>query len=137
MNDTIMTLAVKKRIIYWIPLTAIGFINGTIRVVLFEKLFSDDAARQISSLLLIILIAIYSAIVFRKLEISNYSSAWQTGFVWMILTVVFEFALGFMLNTSINTMLAEYNLLEGKLWPLVLVAILLIPPWYFKVKDKG
>ena len=90
-----------------------------------------DKAHQASTLLLICLLGTYMMIV---LGWSPPTSAFQAvliGAAWMLLTVLFEAGLGRYRGVSWQTMLAEYNLLEGKLWILVPVSILLMPPAFY------
>jgi succinate dehydrogenase/fumarate reductase cytochrome b subunit len=49
----------------------------------------------------------------------------------MLLTLLFEFSFGRYQGQSWNAMLAEYNLLKGKLWALVPLWILLAPLLFF------
>jgi hypothetical protein len=50
------------------------------------------------------------------------------GLLWLVLTVAFEFLLGhYVSGATWETQLADYNLLRGRLWPLVLLTTLLAP----------
>jgi len=46
----------------------------------------------------------------------------------VVLTLLFEFGLGRALGRPMETLLADYNILRGRLWPLVLITEL-VGPW--------
>ena len=49
--------------------------------------------------------------------------AWTIGVMWLAMTLAFEFLAGhYFFRTPWATLLADYNLLAGRLWILVLVA---------------
>ena len=49
------------------------------------------------------------------------------GLFWLIATLIFEFSMGFFGGRSIEYMLADYNILKGRLWPLCLATITFSP----------
>lgn len=49
------------------------------------------------------------------------------GFVWTLSTVAFEFGMGLAMRKTWPELLADYNLLAGRLWVLVLLILLLTP----------
>jgi hypothetical protein len=133
-----MKLILKRSILWWLPLPIIGTLNGVLRGFLLNLIFQDFVARQFSSLLMIIWIFIYTAFIYKKLNVQKSVHAWFAGITWLLLTVAFEFILGyFILGSSLESMLADYNLFAGRFWLLVLISILLGPILYFKFGDHG
>ena len=63
----------------------------------------------------------------RLIKNSTRKERWLTGIVWILLTVIFEFATGLSGGNSISELLAAYNPLTGNLWLLVLAATLFSP----------
>ena len=53
------------------------------------------------------------------------------------LTVAFEFGLGYSRGLSWNEMLADYNILAGRLWLLVPVTLLASPALAFRLRRRG
>jgi hypothetical protein len=50
------------------------------------------------------------------------------GLLWLVLTVAFESLLGhYVSGATWETQLADYNILRGRLWPLVLLTTFLAP----------
>jgi hypothetical protein len=124
----------KKSILYWIPLPFIGVLNGIFRGIVLSNVTPETSARQISSILMIGWIALYTKLIFHKLELKRSAEPWILGITWIVLTMVFEFLVGIITNTSIHTMMADYNVFEGRLWGFVLMSLLVIPVLYFKSK---
>ena len=112
----------------------LAFVNAGLREMVFIKYFNDLQAHQLSTITLIILCLIYVGIVFRFLNIQNSRQALLIGFVWMVLTILFEFVLGRMMNNSWEELLQNYDLLAGKIWPVFLICLFLIPYIFYRFK---
>lgn len=115
------------------PLTIIAVLNGLFRTFVLSRFLEEQHARQISSLMMLVLLFWYTEFIYDKLAIRKASDAWATGIIWFLLTVVLEFCLGFFVSKlSLQEMLADYNILTGRLWPLVLLGTLLAPYLYYR-----
>jgi hypothetical protein len=54
------------------------------------------------------------------------------GLIWLVLTVLFEFAMGrYVSRQSWEQLLQAYNLFAGSLWPLLLVTVAVLPALVF------
>jgi hypothetical protein len=63
---------------------------------------------------------------------SNPSSAARTGFAWVAMTVVFEFAVGRLVDKkSWSELFGNYAIWRGKLWPVVLGTVA-VSPWLWR-----
>jgi hypothetical protein len=61
--------------------------------------------------------------------------AFLVGVLWVVLTVAFEFIAGhYLFGNPWPKLLADYDILHGRLWLLVLVTNLLAPLWAAKMK---
>ncbi len=48
--------------------------------------------------------------------------ALSIGAIWLILTILFEFLFGhFVMSNSWSKLFADYNLLQGRVWVLILI----------------
>jgi len=112
----------------------IAFANATLRELVFVKVFPELLANQLSTLTLILFCALYAWLVWSGLRISSTGEALWAGLVWMILTILFEFLLGRLLNQSWESLLENYNLPAGNIWPLFLMALFLMPPVFYHLK---
>jgi hypothetical protein len=125
-----------KLFLFWLPMILLAFVNAALRELIFAKYFNDLLAHQLSTLTLVILCLIYVGIVFPYLHIRSTRQALLTGFVWMILTVLFEFALGRIMNHSCEELLQNYDLMAGKIWVLFLFCLMLMPYFFYLFRRK-
>lgn len=105
----------------------IAFANAALRELVFVKHFSEFRAHQFSTITLIILCSIYVWFVSQPLDIQNTKQAFLIGFVWVVLTVVFEFSLGRLTNKSWEHLFRDYNILAGRIWLVFLLCLFLLP----------
>jgi hypothetical protein len=112
----------------WVVFMATAIANGIFRVSVLELSINQYAAHLISTALLCA--ALFIEInVFLSIA-GDYSRGWliALGVMWTLLTVVFEFGFGhFIAGQSWATLLENYNLLRGRVWPAVLLVLLLTP----------
>src|SRR5690606_5673360 len=105
----------------------LAFANATLREMFLIKHFNELRANQLSTISLIIFCAIYIWFILPFLNIQNFIQAFLIGLIWVILTIAFEFALGRVTNKSWEFLLKEYNILEGRIWPLFLLCLFFLP----------
>ena len=112
----------------WFVFMITGIINGTFRVAVLLPSLNEYPAHVVSTLLLCLALLIEISI-FLNLA-GDYSQGWliALGVMWTLLTVGFEFGFGRMMGQSWPTLLENYDLLHGRIWPLVLLVTLLTPP---------
>lgn len=112
----------------------IAVANGALREAWLVPRFGEHAARQLSTLLLVALLAIYVGTVTRTWPILSGRQAIAVGALWLALTLAFEFALGrFVSGLSWREMIAEYDLAAGRLWALVPLWVAVAPYVFFRV----
>jgi hypothetical protein len=118
----------------WFPMILIAVANGALREAWLVPRLGDRAARQVSTLLLIALFAVYIGYVTRRWPIASSGEALAVGAWWLALTLAFEFALGrFVSGLSWQQMLAEYDLAAGRLWALVPLWVAVAPYVFFRL----
>ncbi|MFW6110491.1 MAG: hypothetical protein ACOC6H_00470 [Thermoproteota archaeon] len=113
----------------WFLFMVLAIINAGIRNSMYKPAVGDLAAHQISSIIFIavILMATYAILKFSNLELAN-SEALLMGTIWLGLTIAFEFLAGhYVFGNPWDKLLTDYNLLEGRIWSLVLLTIFLAP----------
>jgi hypothetical protein len=107
----------------------LAIINAGLRNNVYKPIVGDKIAHQISTIILIIIILVMTYIIFRlsSLELAD-NEALLMGFLWFIFTMVFEFLAGhYIFGSSWDKIFADYNLLKGRIWSLVLIIILISP----------
>jgi hypothetical protein len=123
-----------RYLLAWFPMILIAAANGALREAWLVPRFGEHAARQVSTLLLVALLAIYIGIVLRIWPIVSGGRAIAVGALWLVLTLVFEFALGRLVSgLSWQQMFAEYDLAAGRLWVLVPIWVSVAPYFFFRL----
>lgn len=114
----------------WLLIAVLAIANGTLRQAVLVPVLGDATAQVLSVLILGVLIA---AIQWRMVH-----GPWRTltqsrlaliGCCWMVGTILFEFALGrLVLGMGWTSLLQQYNVAAGNLWPLIPLLMLLGMP---------
>lgn len=117
-------------LLLWFPMIGIAVINGTARDLVYKKHLGDVTAHQLSTVSLLILLGVYIRFVINKYTPASDIQAIQIGFLWMCLTLAFEFGLGRVRGRSWPMLLADYHILKGRIWILVPLWTM-IAPWIF------
>lgn len=118
-----------KAIVAWFAMFALMFANGTARVLLLQPVLGEDRARQVASLTGLALVLAVSSVFVRVTPLATSAQLWRVGMGWLACTVAFELLFGhFVSGQAWGALLADYDVLRGRLWPLVLVGIGL-GPW--------
>jgi hypothetical protein len=112
----------------WFFFMITAVVNGTFRVNVLAAFVSEYHAHVISTLLLCFALLLEIGLFFAV--VGDYSRGWliALGVMWALLTIAFEFGFGRAMGQSWATLLENYNLARGRIWPLVLVVLLLTPP---------
>jgi hypothetical protein len=114
-----------KYFIAWFGIIFLAIANGAIREFGYKSNVGDLLAHQISTFILILLIALYTWQLNKFWPIKSARQAWIIGSIWIIMTIAFEFGMGhFISEIPLSKMLSEYNIFAGRLW-------ILIPLWTF------
>jgi hypothetical protein len=71
-----------------------------------------------------------------KLQAPTRVSLFKLGLFWTMLTIMFEFLFGhYVMGHSWDSLWADYNIFQGRLWPLVLLVTLFGPLVARKIRD--
>ncbi len=114
----------------WLGLCLVAIANGTVRQFLLNPLLGPRAAHVVSSLLLSALIFLVAWMAVRWIGPTTAGAAWAVGLTWLLATVAFEFLAGhYLFRNPWPKLLADYDVRQGRVWALVLVATLVAPRW--------
>lgn len=126
-----------KYLIGWLPLVAVGILNGIIREIGYKKYVGDLTAHQISTLTGIILVGCYIWWLTGKWEIGTSSQALIIGVIWLGMTVAFEFLFGhYVVRQPWSKLFHDYNFLKGRIWVVVLIWITIAPLVFYKIRSR-
>lgn len=125
-----------RYLLAWLPMVVIAVGNGAFREAWLKPRLSELHARQISTLFLILLFAVYIAVIVRIWPLASSRQAAAVGFAWLGLTLAFEFLLGrFVSGLSWRQMLAEYDVAAGRLWVLVPLWVAVAPYVFYRLQE--
>ena len=113
----------------WFLFMILAIINAGIRNGVYKPIFGDLTAHQISTLIFVIVIFVVTYLILRfsDLNLSD-SQALLMGITWVLLTIGFEFIAGhYAFGNSWEKLLADYNILNGRIWSLVLLTVFTAP----------
>jgi hypothetical protein len=127
-----MTIPAKATLA-WLLLFVVMFANGAIRVLVLQPQLGEALARQLASLSGVALVLLLSWLFVRGSPEAKSAELWRVGVAWLSATVAFEFLFGrFVSGQSWQVLLADYNILRGRLWSLILISVCL-GPWLWGI----
>ena len=113
----------------WVIFGILVIINGVIRNKVYATKIGEYPGHVVSTIIAIcfIVVGTYLFLRFMKIDYSSVALLLIGGF-WVILTVLFEFIFGhYVIGNPWQKLLADYNILKGRLWSLFLLAELISP----------
>lgn len=114
-----------------------GVLNGILRVATYGTVTSDLVAHQLSTISGILLTGIIVWFLWKRRPLESSREAWIVGIVWFLLTVLFEFGFGhFIAGHSWQLLFADYNILNGRVWSLFLIWVLMMPYFFFRITRR-
>ena len=120
-------IRIRQYVLGWIGLPFVAMLNGILRELTYCKAVGSTTAHQISTVMLSMTICLYVILLNTKVQLKNTSEALVAGFIWMVLTVMFEFVFSSALGVPILEQFSRYNILTGNLWALVPVTVFFAP----------
>jgi len=127
-------MVLTGHILFWFVLMLIAIGNGTLREMAYAEAVGELQAHQISTVTGILFSGLAVWLFSRLYPLESGYQAWVVGISWLALTLAFEFIFGhFVMGHSWSTLLQDYNLLAGRLWPVFLLWTLAMPYVFYKV----
>jgi len=102
--------------------------SGVVREVFIAPAIGGLRARQLGVLIGCVLIFVIGWLTARWMGASSQRQQFRVGAYWVILTLVFEFALGRALGMSWSRIFADYNPVHGG-YMLIGLAFMFLTPW--------
>jgi hypothetical protein len=113
----------------WFLFMIFAIINAGLRNGIYKPIIGDLRAHQLSTIIFVAIILIITYLVFRfsKLRLTT-QETFIIGTIWLILTICFEFLAGhYAFGNSWEKLIADYNILKGRIWSMVLITIFFSP----------
>lgn len=118
----------------WVVMAVVAVLNGGFREVVLIPRVGEYVGHVLSTALLVIWILLLSFGYFRWTAIEySFVELVVVGIGWTVLTVGFEFLVGYLEGTPVSVTLGQYNVLAGQVWIAVPLTLLLSPVlfgWY-------
>ena len=113
----------------WLVLLVIAVTAGIARTLLLEPRVGEQLGHAIGTLVVIV---VFSAVIWLTFDwvspIPDPRNAWLIGLGWVTATLLFEFLFGHYVDGAPwSRLLADYNILRGRLWILVPLTLLFVP----------
>ncbi len=119
---------ILRSIVIWLGLMVVAIANGAFREAVLKPRLGELAGRIISTLMLCALIFGIAVLSIGWIGPSDARQELVVGFVWLGLTTAFEFLAGhYLFGDPWEKLLADYNILRGRLWVLVPITTFLAP----------
>src|ERR671910_1376820 len=126
----------SRALVIWLLLVILAVFNGAIREGLITPRFGEQGGHIGSTAILCAAIILVAWFSISWIGPKNGREALVVGIVWVALTVAFEFLAGhYVFGNSWERLIADYNVLRGRIWLLVLLTNLVAPFWAFLQKQ--
>jgi len=120
-----------QSVIIWIILAFITILFAVFREAVFIPVAGIDGTLARALLLPVGLAYTFAiAYIFLRKTKAPYerSDTVKIGFLWLVLTIAFEFTFGsLVMGNSLAALVADYNIFAGRTWPFFLIDLLLSP----------
>jgi hypothetical protein len=123
-------MMIGRTLVVWLAMLATASLNGFVRDTWLTPGLGELGGRALSTVTLSLLVVLLSWLTVRWIGPRTGHDAWAIGGVWLVLTLAFEFLAGhYLFQAPWTRLLEDYNLARGRVWPLVLLTIVLAPQW--------
>jgi hypothetical protein len=112
----------------WLLMAVIAVANGVFRELVLIPRIGEYVGHVVSTALLVGAILLVAGAYFSVTPIAyTRAELLLVGAVWTVLTVGFEFLVGYVEGTPVSETLAQYDVLAGQVWILVPLTLLFAP----------
>src|SRR5262245_37534286 len=114
----------------WLLLFVVAFGLGAVRELLIAPAIGEQAAHVVGTLTFVAVLLGITAVFVRRIRLRcSPTDLWLVGLLWLALTLAFEFLFfHYAAGKPWEVLLADYNVLRGRIWVLVPLAELFGPP---------
>ena len=120
-----------KYLAAWLVMLLVAVANGAVREITYGPHVDELTAHQISTVTGILLLGLVIWLCSAVIPVSSDREAVSLGLFWAALTVAFEFVFfHFIGGHSWSELLANYNVVQGRVWVFVVLWIV-VAPWLF------
>jgi hypothetical protein len=112
----------------WVVLAISAIIVAFFRNGVLLPQFGEQTAHQIGTLIFLAVQFLIIYFFIKKLKLKETRTTLSIGIFWLTLTIIFEFLFGhYVIGHQWEKIFADYNILKGRLWVLVLINNVIAP----------
>lgn len=127
-----------KYLIAWFMMLIVSVANGAVRDFTYGRQMDQLSAHQLSTVSGVLLLGIVIRLFVRRYPPPSGKKAFSIGLLWMALTVAFEFLFfHYVGGHSWAELLANYNVLRGRVWVVVLAWVAIAPYLFFRLDRRA
>jgi hypothetical protein len=124
-----------RSVVIWLAILATAIANGAFREGVLIPRMGETMGRAASTLLLSLAVIVVTWLTIGWIRPATSRDTWMIGGFWLALTLAFEFLGGhYLFGTPWRILLADYNVFNGRIWPLVLVTTFFAPALVARLK---
>jgi hypothetical protein len=128
----------RKYLSAWLVMLLVSIANGAVRDFTYGKHLDPLTAHQLSTVSSVLLLGIVIRAFVRRYPPSSSQQALLIGLLWTALTVAFEFLFfHYVGGHSWSELLANYNVLKGRVWIVVLVWVAIAPYVFLRFSRRA
>jgi hypothetical protein len=125
---------VLRYFLAWFGMMILAIINGGLRDFAYKGRVGELAAHQISTAILVILLAGYLRFLTSVWPIKSAAQAWIIGGMWFAMTEAFEFGMARLVaGDSWERFFQAHNVLAGQFWIFIPLWVLIGPYVFFRL----
>ncbi|WP_019895949.1 hypothetical protein [Hydrogenovibrio halophilus] len=126
-----------RYMLFWFLLAIVATLNGVLRETIYGHHLSELAAHQISTGTGILFTGLLVWKLNQRWPIESSKQAWRIGLIWLLATIAFEFGFGhYIAGHTWGKLLADYQLLDGRIWLLFLIWIAVMPYVFYRLDSN-
>jgi hypothetical protein len=116
-----------RALLVWLGLLLIAVLNGALREAVLIPVGGERSGHVVSTLMLCAAIAAAVYLTIPWIRPERAAEAFLIGLAWLTLTLAFELGFGRARGRPWAELLADYDILHGRIWVLVLIVTALAP----------
>jgi len=126
-----------KALALWLVMLTVSIANGALRDLGYGKHMSELHAHQLSTMISIIVLGMVMWLFTSRYPPSSNKAALLLGMLWMGLTLTFEcLFFHYIGGHSWSELLANYNVLRGRVWIFVVIWLFVAPALFLHVRKS-
>ncbi|MCC6824231.1 MAG: hypothetical protein IT172_00610 [Acidobacteria bacterium] len=123
--------------IIWAVILVLAILNGVLREAVLFPSFGMRTGFIVSGIILCGMIFAIAYVSISWIASDSPKQQLLVGFLWLALTLSFEFSFGLSRGLSLDEILSAYSFRDGNLWPLVLLLTFFAPLLAAKAKARS